>query len=89
MLNESNAHEPARVAKEAGAFVLRGQLQCPRPESGDWEIGTHNIPDVLYQLRDREVVLILAPVDGGAGAMKPRQSMAGFSLFQGRTGIAV
>ena len=65
MLNESNAQELAQIAEETGALVLRGQLQYPGPETGDWEIGTENIPDVLYQLRDRDVLLILAPVDSG------------------------
>ena len=37
MLNESNAHELAQVAQEAGALVLRGQLQYPGPVTGDWE----------------------------------------------------
>ena len=65
MLNKSNAHELAQIAKETGALVLRGQLRYPGPETGDWEIGAENIPEVLYQFRDRQVLLILARVDGG------------------------
>jgi hypothetical protein len=65
MLNESNAHELAQVAKESGALVMRGPLQYPGPETGNWEIGAANIPDVLYRFRDRLALLILAPVKGG------------------------
>ena len=65
MLNQSNAHELAQIADEVGALVLRGRLQYPGPETGDWEIGSEKIPDVLYQLRDRDVLLILTPVDNG------------------------
>ena len=63
MLNQSNAHELARIAEETGALVLRGLLRYPGPETGEWELGTENIPDVLYQHRDCEVLLILG-VDG-------------------------
>jgi hypothetical protein len=31
-------------------------------KSGEWEVGSENIPDVLYQLRDHQAVLIIAPV---------------------------
>ena len=65
MLHPSNAHELAKIAIETGALVLRGQLRYPGPETGDWELGAENIPDVLYQFRDRDVLLVLAPVDGG------------------------
>ena len=64
MLNKSNARELAEIAQEAGALVLRGQLQYPGPETGEWEIGTDTVPEVLYGFRDRQVLMILAPVDG-------------------------
>ena len=63
MLNASNAHELAQIAKETGALVFHGQLQYLGPETGDWKIGAQNIPHVLYPHRDREVLLILAAVD--------------------------
>ena len=63
MLNKSNTHELVQIAKETGAQVMRGQLQYPGPETGDWEIGAQNIPNALYPHRDREVLLILASVD--------------------------
>ena len=65
MLNKSNAHELAQIAEEAGALVLQGHLQYPGLETGAWEIGTEVISEVLYRLRRRRVLLILAPVDGG------------------------
>ena len=65
MIQAQNAHELAQIAKETGALVLRGQLRYPGPETGDWEIGTESLPEVLYELRNRKVLLILAPVDGG------------------------
>jgi hypothetical protein len=65
MLNESNTHELTRIAKETGALVFRGQLRYPGPETGEWELGTNVIPDILYELPCREVLLLLAPVDGG------------------------
>jgi hypothetical protein len=61
MLNKSNAQELAQLAEEVCALAFRGQLHSPGPETGDWEIGIENISDVLYQMRDREVLLILAP----------------------------
>jgi hypothetical protein len=64
MLTESNAHELAQIAKETGALVLSGQLQYTGPETGGWEIGGETIPDILYQFRDRQAILILAPVEG-------------------------
>jgi hypothetical protein len=65
MRDESSAHELAQIAEEVGALAFRGQLRYPGPETGDWELGTDVIPDILYELRDREVLLILAPIEGG------------------------
>jgi len=39
MLNPSNAQELTQIAKELGALVLRGRLQHPGPETGNWEMG--------------------------------------------------
>lgn len=61
MLHPSNAHELAQIAEEAGALAFRGHLRYPGPETGDWEIGTEVISDILYQIRDREMLLILTP----------------------------
>jgi hypothetical protein len=63
LVDESNASELAGIA-EVGALILRGQLQYPGPETGDWEISSESLPEVVYELRDRDVLLILAPVDG-------------------------
>ena len=64
MLNKSNAQELAEIAREAGAVVMRGQVQYPGPMTGEWEIGSNTVSEVLYQLRDRELLIILAPVEG-------------------------
>jgi len=93
MLNKSNAHELIQIAKETGALVFRGPLRYPglvdsvsplqgdaNAKTGDWEIGSENIPDVLYELRDRQVLLILAPEDGGDPV-----HLCGICGFTGRT----
>ena len=64
MFQASNAHELAQVANEAGALILRGQLQYPGPETSDWQLGANIISETLYQLRDRELLISLAPVEG-------------------------
>ena len=64
MLNKSNAQELAEIAREAGAVVMRGQVQYPGPMTGEWEIGSNTVSEVLYQLRDRQLLIILAPVEG-------------------------
>jgi hypothetical protein len=63
-LNESNAHELADVAEEVGALAFRGQLQYPGAEAGDWELDTDVITNILFEVRDRDVLSIPAPVDG-------------------------
>jgi hypothetical protein len=68
MLDESKAQELAQIAEEVGALAFRGHLQFPGPESGDWELNTDVIPDILHELRDREVLLILSPVRVGEPA---------------------
>jgi hypothetical protein len=37
----------------------------PGPETGDWELDTDVIPDIMSEVRDREAPLILAPMVGG------------------------
>ena len=65
MLNEPNAQELAQIAEEVGAQAFRGRLQYPGPETGEWELDSDIISDILYELRDREVLMILASVDRG------------------------
>jgi hypothetical protein len=65
LVDESNASETARITEEVAALAFRGQLQYPGPETGDWEICSESLPEVLYELRNREVLLIVATVDGG------------------------
>ncbi len=63
-LNDANAEELAHLAGETGALVLRGWLRYPGPESGDWQVGDQVLGEFLYPFRERQVVLILAPVGG-------------------------
>ena len=65
MLTQPNAHELTQIARELGAQALDGPLHYPGPETGDWEIGDQVLSEVLYQLRGRRVVLIVAAVEGG------------------------
>jgi hypothetical protein len=60
-LNDSNAEELAHIAEETGALVLRGWLRYP---SGDWQPGDQVLGEFLYPFRERQVVLIQAPVGG-------------------------
>jgi rubrerythrin len=64
MLNDSNAEELAELAEDVGALAFRGQLQYPGPDTGEWELDSDVISDILYELRDREVLLLRAPVEG-------------------------
>ena len=65
MLNSSNDQELAKIAKETGALVLQGQLEWPGSEQMGWQVGPDILDDILYAHNDRQVFLILAPVDGG------------------------
>ena len=65
MLNESNAAELAQIAEETGAQVLQGTLAWPGSEQMGWQLGPDILDDVLYAHKHREMLLILAPVDGG------------------------
>ena len=58
---KSNAEELALIAQEIGAEVIRGPVVYPS-ESGDIEVGGVDIGEYLYELRDQEVMLIVAPI---------------------------
>ena len=65
MLDQSNAHELAQIAEETGALFLQGTLDWPGSEQMGWQVGPDILDDVLYAHKGRQVLLILAPVDGG------------------------
>ena len=61
MTLSSNAEELALIAQEIGAEVIRGSVRYPS-ETGDIEIGGVDIGEYLYELKDQEVMLIIAPI---------------------------
>jgi predicted esterase len=75
--HEYDTDELAEIAKDTCTQNLRGQLQYPAPDTGDWKIGTQNIPDALYLHRDSEMLLIVANVDREA---VHRCGICGFEL---------
>jgi hypothetical protein len=44
--------------------VRGGHLRYPGPDTGEWELDSDVISDILYELRDRDVLLIQAPIEG-------------------------
>jgi len=61
MTLKSNAEELALMALEIGAEVIRGPVRYPS-ESGDIEVGGVDIGEYLYELKDQEVIVIVAPL---------------------------
>ena len=57
----SNAEELAIIAQEIGAEVIRGPVRYPS-EMGDIAVGDVDIGEYLYELKDQEVVLVVAPI---------------------------
>ena len=56
-----NAEELALIAQEKGAEVTRGPVRYPG-QLGDIEIGGIDIGEYLCELKDQEVMLIIAPI---------------------------
>ena len=61
MTLKSNAEELADIADEIGAEVIRGPVRYPS-DTGDIEVGGVDIGEFLFELRDQEVMLVIAPV---------------------------
>ena len=61
MIRKSNAEELALIAQEIGAEVIRGPVRYPS-DTGDIEVGGVDIGECLYELKDQEVMLVIAPV---------------------------
>ena len=57
----SHAAELALIAQEIGADVIRGPVRYPG-KLGDIEVGSVDIGEYLYDLKDQEVMLISAPL---------------------------
>jgi hypothetical protein len=61
MLRPDNTDELALIAQEIGAEVIRGPVRYPS-ELGDIAVGGVDIGEYLYELKDQEVMLIVAPI---------------------------
>jgi len=61
MTLKSNVEELALMAQEIGAEVIIGPVRYPS-ESGDIEVGGVDIGEYLYELKDQEVIVIVAPL---------------------------
>ena len=61
MTLKSNAEELALTAQEIGAEVIRGPVRYPS-ETGDIEVGGVDIGEYLYDLKDQEVMLVIAAI---------------------------
>lgn len=59
MVVRENAEELATMAQEIGAQVIRGQVRYPS-NTGDIEVGGVDIGEYLYELKDQEVMVIVA-----------------------------
>ena len=56
-----NAEELALIAQEKGAEVTRGPVRYPG-QLGDIEVGGVDTGEYLYELKDQEVMLVIAPI---------------------------
>ena len=61
MVRVENAKELALMAQEVGAEVIRGPVRYPG-KLGDIEVGGVDIGEYLYELKDQEVMLVIAPI---------------------------
>jgi hypothetical protein len=61
MTLKSNAEELALVAQEIGAEVIRGPVRYPG-RGGGFDIGETDLEELLWKLKDQEVVLVIAPL---------------------------
>ena len=61
MTLKTNAEELALMAQEIGAEVIRGPVRYPS-DLGDVEVDGVGIGKYLHELKDKEVILIIAPL---------------------------
>lgn len=75
MVGADDAKELALIAKEIGAQVIRGRIRYPGREGG-LDVGGVGIEEFLYELKDREVVIIIAPL----GAVRQLPTICGLCM---------
>jgi hypothetical protein len=61
VMDSTDVHELAQIAREAGADVFRFALRNPS-ETGGWIVGDLDFCEYLDRYRDQQVVLIVAPL---------------------------
>jgi hypothetical protein len=61
MTLKSNAEELTVIAEEIGAQVIRGAVSYPGREGG-FDMGDVDLETVLWDLKDQELVMIIAPL---------------------------
>lgn len=61
MIIRHYAEELASLAKKIGAHVVRGPVRCPA-HGGGLDIGDLDIEELLRELKDQEVLVIIAPL---------------------------
>lgn len=64
VVSTSAAQEIATIAEQAGARVFRGRIFYPA-ETGAFSIGPVDLDGYLYELRDLDIILVLAIVGEG------------------------
>ena len=60
MTLKDNAEELALIAQETGAEVIRGPVRYPG-HLGDIEVGGVDIGEYLYELKDQQIAVVVAP----------------------------
>lgn len=70
MVIRDNAEELAVIAEQIGAQVIRGAVRYPGREGG-FEVGEVDIEELLYELKDQEVVMVTVPSDAATRGATP------------------
>jgi hypothetical protein len=77
-VDPEDADRLAQIAREVGADVLEGGLSSPS-ETGSWQLCDVDLGEYLDRYRDKQVVLIIAPV-GDAPAPTYTCGICGFVM---------
>jgi len=62
MAKPDTTEEPALIPEAIGAEVIRGLVRYPG-HLGDVEVGSVDIGEYLYELKEHEVMMIVAPLN--------------------------
>jgi len=75
MVGADDAEELALIAKEIGAQVIRGRVRYPGRDGG-LDVGGVDVEEFLYELKDHEVMIIIAPL----GAVRQLPTICGLCM---------